>query len=165
MSQRLGLIPSSELDVLTLQSESYEGAKLCKQGDLVLNRLKAHLAVFSVAPSDGLVSADYAVYRLNNPDDVPKYFEALFKKNEYLGEFNRKVRGIVVGFYRLYSDEFKAIPCLHPPAEEQMEIAAHIDQIQNHVKAAVRCIENEINSMHELRSILIANAVTGKIKI
>jgi hypothetical protein len=39
MSQRLGLVPSSEIDERRLVSESYVGAKLCEIGDLVLNRL------------------------------------------------------------------------------------------------------------------------------
>jgi type I restriction enzyme S subunit len=46
MSQRYGLVPAKNLETKTLQSESYDGAKLCKAGDLVQNRLKAHLAVF-----------------------------------------------------------------------------------------------------------------------
>jgi len=35
MSQRYGLVPAKELDIQTLQSESYDGAKLCRKGDLV----------------------------------------------------------------------------------------------------------------------------------
>jgi type I restriction enzyme S subunit len=74
MSQRYGLVPAKELDVQTLQSESYDGAKLCQKGDLVQNRLKAHLAVFAVAPCDGLVSPDYSVFRLQNSENQPVYF-------------------------------------------------------------------------------------------
>ena len=41
MSQRLGLVPSHLVENRTLISESYAGGKLCRSGDLVLNRLKA----------------------------------------------------------------------------------------------------------------------------
>ena len=49
MSQKLGLVPSNEVDQKTLVSESYIGAKLVEHDDLVLNRLKAHLGVFAIA--------------------------------------------------------------------------------------------------------------------
>ena len=62
MSQKLGLVPANLVEK-SLVSESYEGAKLVREGDLVLNRLKAHLAVFSIAPMEGLVSPDYSVFR------------------------------------------------------------------------------------------------------
>jgi type I restriction enzyme S subunit len=62
MSQKLGLVPANLVEK-SLVSESYEGAKLVRPEDLVLNRLKAHLAVFSIAPMRGLVSPDYSVFR------------------------------------------------------------------------------------------------------
>ena len=43
MSQRHGLIPSSQLEERRLVSESRVGGKLCEAGDLVLNRLVKHL--------------------------------------------------------------------------------------------------------------------------
>lgn len=55
MSQRLGLVPSSMVQS-TLRSDSYAGAKLCEVGDLVLNRLKAHLGVFAMAKQGGVIS-------------------------------------------------------------------------------------------------------------
>ena len=61
MSQKYGLIPSSELTERAFHSASYVGGKLCDRGDLVLNRLKAHLGVFALARQPGLVSPDYSV--------------------------------------------------------------------------------------------------------
>ena len=50
MSQRHGLIPSSQVEERRLVAESNVGGKLCEPGDLVLNRLKAHLGVLAVSP-------------------------------------------------------------------------------------------------------------------
>lgn len=63
MSQKLGSVPNTEIDTRRLISDSYAGAKLCQKGDLILNRLKAHLGVFHLAPQPGLVSSDYTVLR------------------------------------------------------------------------------------------------------
>jgi type I restriction enzyme S subunit len=165
MSQRYGLVPAKELDVQTLQSESYDGAKLCQTGDLVQNRLKAHLAVFAVAPCDGLVSPDYSVFRLRNPEHEPVYFERLFKTPNYLGELNRHVRGIVVGFLRLYSEDFNAIPALVPSVDEQSEIVRFIEQTNQDFERIQTRIEAEIAKLRELKAVTVASAVTGKIKI
>lgn len=165
MSQRYGLVPAKELDVQTLQSESYDGAKLCQKGDLVQNRLKAHLAVFAVAPCDGLVSPDYSVFRLQNSENQPVYFERLFKTPNYLGEFNRRVRGIVVGFLRLYSEDFNAIPALVPPCDEQAEIVKFIEATNTDFENIQAKIDAEIVMLRELKAITVASAVTGKIKV
>lgn len=165
MSQRYGLVPAKELDVQTLQSESYDGAKLCQKGDLVQNRLKAHLAVFAVAPCDGLVSPDYSVFRLQNSENQPVYFERLFKTPNYLGEFNRRVRGIVVGFLRLYSEDFNAIPALVPPCDEQVEIVRFIETTNKEFEDIRAKIDAEIVILRELKAITVASAVTGKIKV
>ena len=165
MSQRYGLVPAKELDVQTLQSESYDGAKLCQKGDLVQNRLKAHLAVFAVAPCDGLVSPDYSVFRLQNSENQPVYFERLFKTPNYLGEFNRRVRGIVVGFLRLYSEDFNAIPALVPPCDEQAEIVRFIEATNTDFENIRAKIDAEIVMLRELKAITVASAVTGKIKV
>lgn len=165
MSQRYGLVPAKELDVQTLQSESYDGAKLCQKGDLVQNRLKAHLAVFAVAPCDGLVSPDYSVFRLQNPENQPIYFEQLFKTPNYLSEFNRRVRGIVVGFLRLYSEDFNAIPTLVPPFDEQAEIVRFIETTNKDFEDVRAKIDAEIAMLRELKASTVASAVTGKIKV
>lgn len=165
MSQRYGLVPAKELDVQILQSESYDGAKLCQKGDLVQNRLKAHLAVFAVAPCDGLVSPDYSVFRLQNLENQPVYFERLFKTPNYLGEFNRRVRGIVVGFLRLYSEDFNAIPALVPPCDEQAEIVKFIEATNTDFENIRAKIDAEIAMLRELKAITVASAVTGKIKV
>lgn len=165
MSQRYGLVPAKELDVQTLQSESYDGAKLCQKGDLVQNRLKAHLAVFAVAPCDGLVSPDYSVFRLQKAENQPVYFERLFKTPNYLGEFNRRVRGIVVGFLRLYSEDFNAIPALVPPSDEQAEIVRFIETTNKDFEGVRDKIDAEIAALRELKTITVESAVTGKMKV
>lgn len=165
MSQRYGLVPAKELAVQTLQSESYDGAKLCKTGDLVQNRLKAHLAVFAVSPCDGLVSPDYSVFRLQDSNHQPVYFERLFKTPVYLSELNRRVRGIVIGFLRLYSEDFNAIPALIPPVEEQQNIVNFINRLNSDFAVMQSKIEDEIKLLVELKSTIVASAVTGQFKV
>ena len=64
MSQKVGLVPTKTLDAIPNPASSYVGAKLAFVNDLVFNKLKAHLGVFSVSKYDGLVSPDYDYFLL-----------------------------------------------------------------------------------------------------
>jgi type I restriction enzyme, S subunit len=163
MSQKFGLIPSDDFEDKTLQSESYEGARLCEKGDLILNRLKAHLSVFATAPCDGLVSPDYSVFRLNDSRMVPKYFEHLFKTPVYLSEFNRRVRGIVAGFYRLYSGDFDDVRAICPPIEDQKRIVDFLDRKTTEIDQAIAQKQRLIELLQEQKAILINQAVTKEL--
>lgn len=164
MSQKLGLVPA-DLVEKSLASESYQGAKLVRTGDLVLNRLKAHLAVFSLAPMEGLVSPDYSVFRPFVQGASSDYFEILFKTSKYLGEFRLRVRGIVEGFYRLYTDDFMDCPLLLPPLDEQLQIVEHVRATTARFHNAIEIKESQITALREYKTSLINAAVTGKIKV
>lgn len=164
MSQKLGLVPANLVEK-SLASENYQGAKLVKEGDLVLNRLKAHLAVFSLAPMEGLVSPDYSVFRPFVRGVVSDYFEILFKTSKYLGEFRLRVRGIVEGFYRLYTDDFMDCPLLIPPLDEQFAIVRHVRETSEKFESAISIKQDQIAALKEYKTSLISAAVTGKIKV
>jgi len=159
MSQKLGLVPSDDFKDKTLQSESYEGGRLCNKGDLVLNRLKAHLSVFAIAPCDGLVSPDYSVFRIQDLEMVPEYFDHLFKTPVYLSEFNRRVKGIVAGFYRLYSGDFNDVKALCPPIEEQKRIVEFLDRKTAEIDEAIAQKQRLIELLQEQKAIFINQAV------
>ena len=78
MSQKLGIVPTKEMDIIPNMASSYIGAKKVQQGDLVFNKLKAHLGVFAVSNYDGLVSPDYAVYIPTERIHLP-YLELLLR--------------------------------------------------------------------------------------
>jgi type I restriction enzyme S subunit len=107
MSQRLGLVPSSEMLERKLVSESYVGGKRCEPDDLVLNRLKAHLGVFARASQAGVVSPDYTVFRRISASVSMRYFEPLLKSPACRGEFRTRAKGLVEGFWRLAATDFR----------------------------------------------------------
>lgn len=52
-----------------------------------------------------------------------------------------------------------------PPRDEQETIAVHVDLVHSKFKEAKRQIESQIQTLQTLRSTLIAQAATGKIKV
>ncbi|GAB4178710.1 MAG: restriction endonuclease subunit S [Terrimicrobiaceae bacterium] len=159
MSQKYGLIDSSKIDKWRLQSESYAGGKVCQNGDLVLNRLKAHLGVFAHAKQSGVVSPDYTVLRPVT-DDNPRFFEILFKSPQFITEFTKSTKGIVKGFWRLYTDDFYSIRAVVPPQEEQQQILKFIDVLTARANKFIRNKRRFIELLKEQKQNVINQAVT-----
>lgn len=164
MSQKHGLIPNSEMDAKRMISESYAGGKLCDTGDLVLNRLKAHLGVFALSPQHGVISPDYTVLRPISEMDA-RYFEAVYRTPACRVELRKRAKGIVQGFWRLYTDDFYDIRMPIPPVEEQRQIMLRLDAELAELNHAIARVNREIDLLREYRTRLIADVVTGKLDV
>ena len=164
MSQKLGLIPSSQIKEKRLVSESYKGAKLCEKNDLVLNRLKAHLGVFALALEPGLVSPDYTVLRPVRELET-RFFEAVYRTPACRSELRQRAKGIVQGFWRLYTDDFYDIRVPVPPVDEQKRIMTQLDIDLSELNIAISRLEREIELLREYRIRLLADVVTGKLDV
>lgn len=165
MSQKDGLIPDSQLDGHHLMSESYIGGKICKKNDLVLNRLKAHLGVFALAPQLGVVSPDYTILNINCKKVLPRYIEHVLKSNSCRSELRIRVRGIVEGFWRLYTDDLYDITLPLPSIEEQQQILNSAEEKTKILdKCLSDCVEN-IKLLKEYLDSLIASVVTGQVDV
>lgn len=160
MSQRLGLVPSSEMEERRLVSESYIGAKLCESGDLVLNRLKAHLGVFACASRGGLVSPDYTVLRRISMSVSMNYFEPLLKSPTCRGELGTRAKGLVEGFWRLYTDDFYTIRLPLPPFAEQSGIARFLNHADRRIRRYIHAKQKLIKLLEEQKQAIIHRAVT-----
>ena len=165
MSQKYGLVPDSQLDERRMLSESYDGGRWCYQDDLVLNRLKAHLGVFALAPQFGVISPDYTVLIPNTERIIPSFGEMVLKSALCRRELRVRVRGIIEGFWRLYTDDFYTIYLPVPPIEEQKEIMQYIDAQAKKASAVENALNREIELLHELRTRLISDVVTGQIDV
>ncbi len=160
MSQKHGLIPSSQIDEKRLVSASNVGGKLCEPGDLVLNRLKAHLGVIALSPSHGLVSPDYTVLRPIGTVNY-RFFCAVYR-SPYCGqELRKRAKGIVEGFWRLYTDDFYDIRVSVPPPDEQAAIVRFLDYANGRLERAIRAKRKVIALLHEQKQAIIHRAVTS----
>lgn len=165
MSQKYGLVPDSKLDERRMLSESYAGGKICYKDDLVLNRLKAHLGVFALSPQKGVISPDYTVLVPNTKRILPAYGEAVLKSDMCRRELRIRVRGIIEGFWRLYTDDFNTIVIPLPPLKEQEQIMEYLSGMNGKFTALKKNLEQEIATLQELRTRLISDVVTGQIDV
>ena len=163
MSQTLGLVPSNLVEQ-TLISDSYIGRKICGEGDLVLNRLKAHLGVFALAKQTGVVSPDYSVFRRRGSANT-EYFERVLRLPALRGELRIRAKGIVEGFWRLYTGDLFDIRLPTPPVSEQQEIVNRLVKITDDIDGTITRTRRQIELMNEYRTRLIADVVTGKLDV
>ena len=161
MSQKVGLVPTKMLDSIPNMASSFVGAKLTYVNDLVFNKLKAHLGVFSVSKYDGLVSPDYAVYYSTGVVDL-KYLEYLFKTPQCISEFRKRSTGIAAGLTRLYTDGLFAIECPLPPKEEQQIIVSYLDEKCSQIDHLIGLKQSKIEKLEQYKRSLIYEYVTGK---
>lgn len=161
MSQKVGLVPTKMLDMIPNMASSFVGAKLAYVDDLVFNKLKAHLGVFSVSKYDGLVSPDYAVYYSTGIIDL-KYLEYLFKTPQCISEFRKRSTGIAAGLTRLYTDGLFAIECPMPSKDEQAEIVLFLNEKCAQIDELMSLKQTEIEKLEQYKRSLIYEYVTGK---
>ena len=161
MSQKYGIIPTNDLDLVPNMASSFVGAKLVSKGDLVFNKLKAHLGVFAVSEFDGVVSPDYAVYYSAGRCDV-KYLERIFKTPQYISEFRKRSTGVGAGLTRLYTSDLFDMYTALPTETEQKEIAAYLDEKCAAIDTLIASKEALITELEAYKKSLIYEYVTGK---
>lgn len=143
------------------QAESLVGYRKVSKGDIVLNRMQAANGLLAVSKIVGITSPDYAIYRIKDgAQALPDIVSALLQQVEYQGEIKRRVKGVMEGFIRLYSEDLFRLPVICAPLPEQHAIAAFLDEKCAKVDEAVRIKEEQIALLRERRQILIQQAVT-----
>lgn len=160
MSQQLGIVPSSMINVANPAS-TFVGAKIVGVGDLVFNKLKAHLGVFAISKYEGLVSPDYAVYRSTEVSDAG-YLNYLFHSPNCVEEFKRHITGVGQGLSRLYTSDLFVIKAPLPSLGEQRRIAAYLYEKCAAIDKLVGEKESLIADLGAYKKSLIFEAVTGK---
>jgi type I restriction enzyme, S subunit len=120
--------------------------------------------VFALASEPGLVSPDYTVLRALTEME-PRYFEAVYRTPACRVVLRQRAKGIVEGFWRLYTDDFYDIRVPVPPVHEQQQIMDQLDRDLSGLNETVARLEREIELLREYRTRLFADVVTGKLDV
>lgn len=162
MRMQRGLVPHNDVSVKRIAPENLIGYKKVQPDDLVLNRMQAGNAMFFRASQPGLVSPDYAVFRLLR-DDNPEYLGHLFRSWPMRGLFRSESKGLgtgTSGFLRLYSDRFAALEIPVPPRPEQDQIVAYLRAQDAHIARFIKAKRELIKLLTEQKLTIIDHAVT-----
>lgn len=133
-------------------------------GDIAFNMMRAWQGAIGVVKTDGQVSPAYIIASTCSLIDG-EYFEYQYRTSKFIGQMDRSSKGITDFRKRLYWAEFKQLSTIVPPLDEQKKIVETIRDISKTTDQVVESVVREIEQLKEFRSVLIAEAVTGKIKI
>ena len=124
------------------------------------------MGALGIAKQIGLVSPSYSVYRLLSSDAfVSDFLDNLLRTKPYISEYLLRSTGIRSSRLRVYPEEFLKIRLIRPPYEEQERIVEAIAQKTYHIDRAIAQTQREIDLIHEYRTRLIADVVTGKLDV
>lgn len=166
VSHMTGVTPRSEKNVYMFMAEDYSGSKLCQKDDLAINIMWAWMGALGVSAQTGIVSPSYGVFRQLKPNTFNSwYLEHLLRSTEYVAEYNRRSTGLHSSRLRLYAHMFLSLEIAFPSKEEQDRIEAITIKRALELDTAIDAVEREIKALEEFCSIIISQAVTGKIKV
>lgn len=165
-----GVISRSEITDKAARAESLDNYKICKPGDLVINRMSANTGALGVASQAGRVSPDYMVLEFfQRPDQA--LVEHLFKSSKMRSEMSSRVRGIgtieSVGVRtpRLTWSNLADIRINFPTTEEQAALSQKISDRKRHSDQLLEKTQQVIQALRSRKASLINSLVTGKINV
>lgn len=158
-----GIVPKDSRDdnhnVTSLDTSGY---KVVDIGDFVINKMKAWQGSMAVSEYKGIISPAYHVCVFTNGKLNKKYFHYLMRSKSYIPEYTRLSTGMRVGQWDLGFDDFKNIPFLLPPQEEQQEIVNYLDEKCSAIDELIAKKEQYLSEIENYKKSLIYEYVTGK---
>lgn len=162
-----GLVPHESVSSVPIEPSALVGFKRVTPNQLVMNRMRAAIGLFGVAPQEGLVSPDYAVFDVA-PDFTEDYALRVLKTRAAGTEFRRESKGLGTGssgFMRLYTDRFGTVKVPVPPLEEQHQILDWLAGETQEIDRTAERVEREVALLREYRQRVISDVVTGKLDV
>lgn len=130
------------------------------KGQILYSKVRPLLNKVTIAPFDGLCSAD--MYPIETTLDT-KYFVYFMLSQNFLGQLS--MSGNRVKMPKINQDELFSILILFPDIKEQEHIVTKLDQLFALVDDQIERIKQDISLLQELKSVVISNTVTGKIDV
>lgn len=165
LSQYTGVGLKSEAEKTGMsEAESTIGYNVVHKGQFVMNIMLAWNGSYAVSELDGIISPSYCVFDF--ADTVyNKFFHYLWRLQSYQGAFKTMSKGIIDSRLRLYPIYFLAFNTIIPPIEEQRAIVEYIENKTRNIDEMVANLKAEIEYLTEYKQRLIADVVTGQIKV
>lgn len=160
-----GVVPKDSRNdnhnVTSLDTSNY---KVVDIGDLVINKMKAWQGSMAVSDYRGIVSPAYHVCSITSNKVNKRYLHHLLRNPAYLPEYVRLSTGMRIGQWDLGFDDFKNIPFLIPPFDEQAKIADYLDNGCTSLDSILDKTHSSIEEYKKLKQAVITQAVTKGVR-
>lgn len=165
LSKERGLLPRASYSGFS-EVDTYAGYKRFRGGDLVMNKMQAWNGVFGTSDLSGLVSPDYAVFRMNQPPlaDV-RYLNYLLRTPVMVEQFAGMSRGMGSGFNRLHPAQFLSIDARMPSLDEQRRIADFLDDQATRIDQIIAARSAQAGLVTEWWTSTLGNALAAESQV
>lgn len=162
----IGVKPRSEMEDKGNKAVTVINYKKVEEGDLIVNKLLAWMGAIAYSDYQGVTSPDYDVYRAYKEANVVQgYYHHYFRDTKFKDDCYKYGHGIMMMRWRTYPDEFKSIPVINPPREEQVKIARYVVDTANSIDRIISRKQDLVDKLSSYKKSLIYEAVTGKLEI
>jgi type I restriction enzyme S subunit len=144
--------------------EELSDYRVVRKGQLAVNTMWLNYAGLGVSKYEGHVSPAYRAYWIN-PGFEDRYLNYLMRSGVYVDGYTALLTGIRPNSLQMSRNDLMGFPILCPPMPEQRAIADYLDAEAHGVEVLIAKSEKMISTLHEYRSALITDAVTGKIEV
>lgn len=142
------------------ESGVISGNHLFRKGQLLYSKVRPKLNKVTIAPFDGLCSAD--MYPIETKL-VTKYLQYFMLSDVFLRQlaitYNR------VKMPKINKEELSSIIIVVPPKKIQIEIVEYLDSQLSNIDRGIDGLEREIELLSEYRNRLVSDVVTGKVDV
>ena len=148
-------------------TESFKecGYQGIRKGDLVIHQMDAFAGSVGISDSDGKATPVYIVCTPKRKDIYNPYFALVIREMGLNGYIQSLYRGIRERSSDFKFDVFRQQSLPLPPYEEQVAIVSFIEERTNKINALITELDAEIEYLKEYKQKLIADCVTGQIKV
>lgn len=149
----------------TLQETStqYESSIqcVCKKGDLLFGKLRPYLSKVIICPKDCFCTNELLVVSFFNGNI--KFLMYVFLHESFIDSVNASTYGAKMP---RANDQYVLNMCIPvPPRNEQDHIVCFLDARCTEIDRLIAAKQAQITNLHDLKSILIADVVTGQIDV
>jgi len=132
--------------------------KVVREGQFVMNKMKAWQGSYGISRHDGIVSPAYFIFDIDGVESA--YFHYAIRSKAYVPFFTQTSDGVRIGQWDLSQDRMKEIPFLIPSHLEQFAIVRFLDHMDRRIRRYIRTKQKLIKLLEEQKQAIIHRAVT-----
>lgn len=157
-----GVLQHCDLEQTTgNKASNADGYKIVYENDIVVNIILCWMGAIGRSAYTGVTSPAYDIYVPSDEIEC-RYYHHYFRTKGFSGDCYKRGKGIMAMRWRTYSDQFRDIPVVMPPIEEQREILDYLDAKTAEIEKLVEKKEKFLLEMESFKRSLIFEYVTGK---
>ncbi|MFJ5861194.1 restriction endonuclease subunit S [Pseudarthrobacter sp. NPDC092439] len=152
------------------RADDLSNYKICRPGDVVINRMRAFQGALGHSSQYGLISPDYLVLR-PHADVEASWLSAMLRSHWAIGQMRSRLRGIgsidqgIIRTPRINASDLGEIRIRKPEFSAQRAFLRESHDAIFRLDLLTRNAASAISLLRERRAALISAAVTGKIYV